>query len=133
MDPIQLVRQAIAAYEAGGIEALAPFYHPDAEIVGGPFFGPKNSYKGGVDGIRSLHGDLSEGGHEVKATPTNLRPGGTPDRVLVDGVVSSTLTDGRPGEAYRSWWLVWVRDGKIGRLEIFHEESQALAAAGLSA
>jgi ketosteroid isomerase-like protein len=133
MDSVQVVRQAIEAYEAGGIEALGPFYHPDAEIVGGPFFGPKSTYRGGLDGIRSLNAQISSGGQEVKATPTEVRVGGTPDRVLVEGVVASTSTGGKPGGAWRSWWVVVVRDGKIARLEIFHEASRALEAAGLPA
>jgi hypothetical protein len=43
MEAVEVVRQAIEAYEAGGIEALARFYHPEAEIVGGPFMGLKGN------------------------------------------------------------------------------------------
>jgi ketosteroid isomerase-like protein len=133
MDSIQLVHQAIEAFERGGIEELARFYHPEAEIVGGPFFGPKGTYRGGPDALRSMMGVVESNHQELTPRTTAVRPGGTPDRVLVEGVVTSKSTAGRPGGAWRSWWVVTVRDAKIARLEIFHDAAPALEAAGLPA
>lgn len=133
MDSVEVVRQAIEAYETGGVEALAPFYHPEAEIVGGPYMGPKGIYRGGPDALRSIVDEVRSNDQELTATTTAVRPGGTPDRVLVEGVVTSRSTTGRPGGAWHSWWVILVREGKIGRLEVFHDASRALEAAGLSA
>jgi ketosteroid isomerase-like protein len=133
MEAVEVVRQAIEAYEAGGIEALARFYHPEAEIVGGPFMGPKGIYRGVPDALRSMMEVVRSNGQELTATTTDVRRGGTPDRVLVEGVVTSRSTTGRPGGAWHSWWVILVRDEQIARLEILHEASRALEAAGLSA
>lgn len=133
MDSVQVVRQAIDAYEAGDIEALARFYHPEAEIVGGPYMGPKGIYRGGPDALRSIMDEVRRNDQELTATTTGVRRGGTPDCVLVEGVVTSRSTTGKPGGAWHSWWVILVREEKIARLEIFHEASRALEAAGLPA
>jgi ketosteroid isomerase-like protein len=69
---------------------------------------------------------------QFKARPMEVRAGGTPDRVLVEGIVTYGSSQGRPGGAWRSWWVVQVRDEKIARLKVFHDASEALQAAGLS-
>jgi hypothetical protein len=59
--------------------------------------------------------------------PAAVRAAGSADRVLVEGIVTYV------GGAWRSSWVATVRDGKIARLEIFHEAPQAVLAAGLEA
>ena len=125
MNAVEVVTEAMNAFATGGIEALARFYHADAVIVGGPYFGPKGTYRGGPEALRGIMGDVEGAYDGFAVTPTLVRAGGDSDHVLVEGVVSYK------SGAWRSWWVVGVRDGKIARLEIFHEGPPALRATGL--
>ena len=125
MKAVDVVKEAMDAFAAGGVDALAGFYHPQAEIVGGPYFGPKATYTGGPDALRRIMGDVEGEYDGFTVNPTIVRAGGIADRVLIEGIVTYV------GGAWRSWWVVTVRDGKIARLEVFHEAPKALLAAGL--
>lgn len=125
MNAVEVVTEAMDAFAAGGIEALARFYHPEAEIVGGPYFGPKDTYRGGPEALRRIMSDVEGHYDGFTVNPATVRAGGSTDRVLVEGIVTYV------GGAWRSWWVATVRDGKIARLEIFHEAPKALLAAGL--
>jgi ketosteroid isomerase-like protein len=112
-------------FATGGIEALARFYHPEAEIVGGPYFGPTGTHRGGPDALRRIMSDVADEYDGFTVSPTIVRAGGVAERVLVEGIVTYV------GGAWRLWWVVTVRDGKIARVEVFHEAPKALLAAGL--
>lgn len=127
MEAVQVVRKALQAYESGGIEALAHFYHSEAVIIGGPLFGPTGTWTGGPDALRHLASEIDKEYEEFNARVTEVHPGGSNDRVLVEGIA-----EGKPGGAWRSWWVITVRDAKILRLEVFHEPSEAHQAAGLA-
>jgi hypothetical protein len=75
MGSVQLVRQAIEAYATGGIGALARFYQPEAEIVGGPFFGPEGTYRGGPDALQSITDVVKSNHQELTVSPTEVRAG----------------------------------------------------------
>lgn len=126
MDAVQVVRDAWQAYQAGGVEALARFYHPDGEIVGGPLFGPTGTWTGGPDALRKITAEVDQEYEEFNIRSADVQPGGSDDRVLVESIVEA-----RPGGAWRSWWVITILDEKIRRLEVFHEPSQAFTAAGL--
>ena len=131
MTAVDVINQAIDAYATGGLEALTRFYHPEAEIIGGPYFGPKGTYTGGPEALRRIATVVDGEYEDFKARPMQVRPGGTEDRVLVEGIVTYGASKGGPGGAWRSWWVINVRDEKIARLEIFHDASEAHRAAGL--
>jgi|SRR5919109_373612 ketosteroid isomerase-like protein len=133
MDAVDVARRAFEAYEAGGVEALAPFYHPEAEIVGGPYLGPKGTYRGGADGLRRIIASVDGQFNEFTPKAIAFRPGGSPGLVLIEGVVTYKASEGRSSGAWRSWWVANVVDGKIRRLQIFHEAAPALEAAELEA
>jgi ketosteroid isomerase-like protein len=131
MDALDVIRRAYDAYAAGGVEALAPFYHPEAEIVGGPYLGPKRTYRDGPDGLRQIMANVDGQFEEFIPKPIAFRPGGSPDLVLVEGVVTYKTPKRLRSGAWRSWWVITVQDERIRRLQIFHEAAPALAAAGL--
>lgn len=133
MDPESIVRRLLDAWAVRDIDTVADFYAPEAEIIGGPFFGERRRYPRGPNGLREALARIEQDFEEYDATPRAIRRGGSAERVLVEGLVSARSRGAAGRSAWRSWWVFVVRGGKIHHFEAFHEEGPALAAAGLPA
>lgn len=133
LEPERVVREVFEAYAAGDMEAVGSFYHPEAEIVGGPLLGTKGTYRGGARGLRELTERVDREFEEFEARAVAFRPGGTEGRVLVEGIVVYKTARRQGRGAWRSWWVFTVQEAKITRLEVFHDAAQGRKAAGLPA
>jgi ketosteroid isomerase-like protein len=131
LDPESIVRRLLDAWAMRDVDTVASFYAPDAEIVGGPFFGERRTYRGGPNALRQALERVEQEFEDYEATPRAIRPGGSAECVLVEGLVSARSRGAAGRSAWRSWWVFVVRGGKIQRFEAFHEERSALLAAGL--
>ena len=128
---VELIRAAVAKYNAGDFDAHLALYAPDAEWVPDASRFPEETPPHGHDEIRRFIEGTGDGFLNLRYELNDVFAVGA-DRVLARGEW------GGQGEAsgietYSSLTTVWtVRDGEILRTEFFFDHDEALKAAGLS-
>jgi ketosteroid isomerase-like protein len=128
---VEIVRRQFEAFQDGGLDAVAKYWHPDIEwravegaaddvglIRGEP--GLRRYYQDWIDAMDPLHAEVDEvlfdDGEQVAAV---IRNSGR-------GRASGVLTEGR------YFIACTVRDGRIVSGREYETREQALAAVGLS-
>jgi ketosteroid isomerase-like protein len=127
---VELVRQAYEAFAAGGVDATALSFAPDAIHHAFPEWVTQSEYRG-PDGLRTLLAEWTDNFDDFEFDVRELRDCG-------DSVVMLGETVGRikgSGVPIRQpVGTVWsdFRDGQIGQSRSFLTWHEALAAVGLS-
>jgi ketosteroid isomerase-like protein len=127
----ELVRAAIARYNAGDLDAHLALYAPDAEWVPDASAFPEAAPPHGRDEIKRFIKGTGEGFMNLRYELSEVFAVEA-DRVLARGEWGGEGA-GSGIETYSSLTTVWiVRDGEIARVEFFFDHDEALEAVGLS-
>jgi ketosteroid isomerase-like protein len=129
---VEIVRAAWDAWARGDMDALFEFYDPEIEWDMTRSYVPDMGVFHGHDGVREFFREWRAFFAEYYAEPEQF-VAGADDTVIVrirQGGRGRSSTVGVEMPAY--WQLYRLRDGRAVRVEIYREEAEALAAAGLS-
>jgi len=117
---VQVVAEAMAAYQRGDLDALAALVHPEAEIemlaLGG-------TAAHGPEGLVEAIVRAREGVH--RPTMTNVEGIG-PDAALMIGRIQYTEPRGSLTDR-KAVWLTVLRDGLLWRTRVFESDTEARA------
>ena len=119
---IEVLQQIYAAWEAGGIDAVFDFIHPDIEVVVGPEVSIEPDVYRGHEGVRRWF-DAFEGMEDVDMRPEGFIEDG--ERVLVPIVLSGRGAGSGIEVEQRAVQAWTVRDGKAVRVEAFADLESA--------
>jgi ketosteroid isomerase-like protein len=123
-----LIREALASYERGGFEAVAPLVHPDVEI----FAPPELINSGEAHGQGEAAEWVREWGDAWQAESYEIGEVDeiAPDRAVASVLVSNTGRSSGIRTEMRQWWFFEIRDGKIARWHLYPDSERAYAAGG---
>jgi ketosteroid isomerase-like protein len=127
---VEVVRQAVEAYERGELEEMLTFVDPDGELHSAIVGGAEGSVYRGHDGFRRWHADFLETFEEVRNEWSEFRDLG--DLVLVFGRVKAQGRGSGVQLDSSMTWVFTVRYGKVVKAEGFLNRAEALEAARLS-
>jgi ketosteroid isomerase-like protein len=126
---VKIVRRSVAAFNEGGIEAVAEFAHPEIEFQEPPSQ-PAPRVGRGLQETRDTFESFDEAWQEHQSEIKEIRE--LPeDEVLLSTVEHFRGRDGMELDA-GCWTIYTFREGKIIKLRPFWDRGQALEAAGLS-
>ncbi len=125
-DNAEIVRRGFEAWDAGDDDALPTYFSPDVEIDASDRILNPAVYRG-LDGARRFRSEISEtwGGFSVEIEELLV----SGDRVVAFVRVSGQGRASGAAVDTRSAWLVRVAEGKVTRLRLYRDRSEALAAA----
>jgi ketosteroid isomerase-like protein len=125
-DNAEIVRRGFEAWDARDDDALPTYFSPDVEIDASDRILNPAVYRG-LDGARRFRSEISEtwGGFSVEIEELLV----SGDRVVAFVRVSGQGRASGAAVDARSAWLVRVAEGKVTRLRLYRDRSEALAAA----
>ena len=125
---VQVVRDAIAAFNRGGVEAALEYVDPTIEWIGPPDWLEQRIYSG-HDGIRRLASVWTENFDDFRLDLEKAIDAG--DHVVALGCQRARIkgSDDRIEQPVGYDWE--VRDGKGTRVQVYFSWEEALEAAGL--
>jgi ketosteroid isomerase-like protein len=125
---LEIVQRGFDAFNAGGVEGIIPFIHPDFEAATPPNLASEPDTYRGHDGIRRWFDSFDDVMDEIRWDAHGFEQVG--DRVVVDFTLrargrTSGLDFGQDAA------MVWsLRDGKAIGVELFETVDEARDAAG---
>jgi len=126
---VEIVRQANAAYTAGGVEAALPFFTDDAIVYSIPEWPDDPEYHG-HEGLRRLERQWRESFDDFGFEARELRDAG--DAVVsLHALTGRTKASGIPMTMQIGAVVTRFQDGRIGAQRLFPSWESALEAAGL--
>ena len=125
-DNAEIVRRGFEAWGAGDDDALLTYLSPEVEIDASDRVLNPAVYRG-LDGAHRFRSEISEtwGGFSVEIEELLV----SGDRVVVFVRVSGQGRASGAAADARSAWLARVAEGKVTRLRLYRDRSEALAAA----
>jgi ketosteroid isomerase-like protein len=125
---VEIVRDTLAAFNRGGVEAALDYFDPDIEWLGPPEWLEQRLYKG-HDGIRKIAAVWTENFNDYRLDLEKAIDAG--DRVIAL-VYQRGRIKGSGNEIEQPIGYDWeVRDGKGIRVQVYFSWDEALEAAGL--
>jgi ketosteroid isomerase-like protein len=128
-EKVELVRRYYAAWNVGGLDAVRGFWSDDFQWHDAPGM-PDGAVYEGPDAVAEHFGELNETLGLMKVNVEALASAGDEVfvrlRVHIDAPLGGIGIDGRIYES------VQVREGKLSRIRLYLDESDARHAAGLS-
>ena len=126
---VELVRNAIAAYNQRDFEAMRALNQPDVQVDWSASRGLEAGVYRGWEEVMRLYQSFFEMFEEVTLEPDRFIESG--DSVVVP---NSARVRGRDGiqTVARSTFVFEVRDGRVARVCLYQETHEALEAVGLS-
>lgn len=125
----EIVRRAFEAWDRRDDEAALDHFSPDVEIDASERVLNPGVFHG-IDGARRFRAEIDETWVEFHVAIEDVLPAGDDVVVLVrstgQGRASGAQVDARAA------WVVALVDGKVSRLRLYRDRSEALAAATLS-
>jgi uncharacterized protein len=125
---VEVVRNALDAFNRGDVEAWAADVHPEVEWIDDPRVPGGQTLRGETE-IKRFYESLSRYWESVRIVPERLVDLG--HDVLVLGRMTARTRRGGPEIQRPLDQLVTLRDGKIIRNRTFSTRDEALEAAGL--
>jgi ketosteroid isomerase-like protein len=125
---LEIVQRGFEAFNAGGVEGIIPFIHPDFEATTPPNLASEPDTYRGHDGVRRWFDSFDDVMDEIRWDAHAFQEVG--DRVVVEFTLrarGSTTGLDFGQDAVMVWTL---QDGKAVGLELFETLDEALAAAG---
>lgn len=129
---VEIVKQGFDAFNAGGIDAVLPTFHPDFEATTPPELASEPQTYRGHDGARRWFDSFAEVMDEIRWEPHEFSDLGD-GRVMVEFTLhargkTTGLDFGQ--DAVMVWTL---RDGRAISLQLYPTLEEAQAAAGVDA
>jgi ketosteroid isomerase-like protein len=128
-DALDLVKEAYAAFKAGGFDALARYASPDVEFREDPAFPEAGTYRG-PDAFRTYSEGFYETFDDWTFEVEEWIDAGD-GKVVGLAVASGRGKDSGVDVRQEAAWIFTVRDGKIVRMDAYLDRAAALRAAGV--
>jgi ketosteroid isomerase-like protein len=125
---VEIVRRAFEAWDRQDYEAASSDFSLDVEIDASDRILNPGIYTG-IDGARRFRGEIAEAWGEFHVEIEDVLSAGDEVVVLVRSIARGRASGAEVDS--RAAWVVDVREGKITRLRLYRDRSQALEAAGL--
>jgi ketosteroid isomerase-like protein len=125
----EVVRRCFAAYDSGGLDALAEFWHPDIEWRAVEGYIDDVGVMRGPDAMRQYYRQWEETFDAIRTEIEELIEAGDQVIALLRGVGRMKQSDAEIDIHYAV--LISIRDGKIARGREYSTYQEALEAAGL--
>jgi ketosteroid isomerase-like protein len=126
---VEVVQQALEAFERGGLDATLPFYDPEVTWEEAEDEPDGETYLG-HDGLRALVGKWLVPFDDLRVEPEEFIDAG--EAVVMPyrfrGRERTSGTDITAPET----WVFWLRDGKICEVREYRHKAEALETLGLS-
>jgi ketosteroid isomerase-like protein len=123
---VELVREGLAAFSEGGVDALLSFIHPEFEMTTPSNLAAEPDTYRGHDGMRRYFESFYDAMNEISFVPKELIAAGegviVPLTLRARGRTTAIETE---QEVVTTWWL---REGKAIRVDIFATVAEALEA-----
>jgi ketosteroid isomerase-like protein len=130
-DNVEIVRASWDAWRRGDMQALFDFYDPEVEWDMTHAYVPGMGVYTGHDGIREFFREWGDFFAEYHAEPQQFIA--ADDNVMVRVRQTGRGRASSVGVEMPAYWQVYrLRDGRAVRVEIYREETDALAAIGLA-
>jgi ketosteroid isomerase-like protein len=126
---VEIVRRGYEAFREGGIEAVAELLDPDIEWIP-PREAPQAGTYRGPDAVKTEVREFTGPFEDYEWEPREFIDAG--DRVVVIGYHRGRGRQSGVEIGQEETHLWTVRNGKIVRLEMFHDRAEALQSAGLA-
>ena len=126
----EIVRKALAAFNAGDNDLVLASFDPDVELVTVRAVLEGSEYRG-YDGFRRFVADMAEDWDTFHPEPDEVRELGG-GRVLVLGHLQARGKASGMEVDSTAAWLCDVREGRITRVRFYKDEQAALEAAGIA-
>jgi ketosteroid isomerase-like protein len=124
---LELVREALAAFERGELDRALEFAHPDIVSFRAPPLPDAQTYHG-VDGVLQMYADWTADFGEFEMEAVNFSEAG--GRIVVEIFQRGTgRSSGAPVSGH-FWFVYTLADGRISRQDVYGTRQQALDAAG---
>jgi ketosteroid isomerase-like protein len=128
---VDAVREAFAAFQREGVDALLARIHPEFEIEVSPELSAEPDTYRGADGLRRYFAGFEGVMEDVRFEPEEFIDAGQGNVVATGRVSARSAAAGLPVEQWNA--QLWtVRNGKLLRARAYATEEAALAAAGVS-
>jgi ketosteroid isomerase-like protein len=126
-DNLEIVQQAIEAFNASGVDGILPLIHPEFEATTPPDLASEPDTYRGHDGVRRWFDSFYEVMDDIRWDAHEIHEVG--DRVVVEFTLRARgKTSGL--DFGQNAVMVWsFRDGKASRIELFQTLDEAMAAA----
>ena len=130
-DNVEIVRASWDAWRRGDMQALFDFYDPEVEWDMTHAYVPGMGVYHGHDGIREFFREWGDFFAEYHAEPQQFIA--ADDNVMVRVTQTGRGRASSVGVEMPGYWQVYrLRDGRAVRVEIYRDETDALAAIGLA-
>ena len=130
-DNVEIVRASWDAWRRGDMQALFDFYDPEVEWDMTHAYVPGMGVYHGHDGIREFFREWGDFFAEYHAEPEQFIA--ADDNVMVRVTQTGRGRVSSVGVEMPGYWQVYrLRDGRAVRVEIYRDETDALAAIGLA-
>ena len=126
---VEIVRRYLAAYDSGGLDAVAEFWHPDIEWRAVEGYIDDVGVMRGPDAMRQYYRQWEETFDAGRTEIEELIEAGDQVIALLRGVGRMKQSDAEIDIRYAV--LISIRDGKIARGREYSTYQEALKAAGL--
>ena len=128
---VEIVRASWDAWRRGDMQALFDFYDPEVEWDMTHAYVPGMGVYHGHDGIREFFREWGDFFAEYSAEPQQFIA--ADDNVMVRVTQTGRGRASSVGVEMPGYWQVYrLRDGRAVRVEIYRDETDALAAIGLA-
>ena len=127
---VEIVRRYLAAYDSGGLDVVAEFWHPDIEWRAVEGYIDDVGVIRGPDGMRQYYGQWEEPFDAIRIEIEELIETGDQVVAVVRSVGRMKDSDAEIDIRYAV--VISVRDGKIARGREYSTRQEALEAVGLS-
>lgn len=127
---VEIVRRSFAAYDSGGLDALAEFWHPNIDWRAVEGYIDDVGRIRGADGLRQYYRQWEETFDAVRVEIEELTEAGDEVVALLRSVGRMKGSDAEIDIRYAV--VISIRDGKIARGREYSTREEALEAAGLS-
>jgi ketosteroid isomerase-like protein len=125
---VEIVRRAMAAYEAGDLDTQLEVLDPNIELVEWPEGPDQRTYRGHTGAVRAAE-SWAEAWEWLRNDVDEIVETG--DKVLVCGRTFGKGKGSSVEVAIDAFNVYTLRDGKVTRIEFFTKKEPALRAAGL--
>jgi uncharacterized protein len=126
---VEIVRRSFAAYDSGGLDALAEFWHPDIEWRAVEGYLDDVGLIRGLDELRQYYRQWEETFDAARTEIEELIEAGDQVVAVLRGVGRMRDSDAEIDIRYAV--VISIRDGKIVRGREYPNREEALEAAGL--
>lgn len=124
----EIVQGMAEAFNAGGVDAVRRYYHPEIEWHEDPSFPESGVYRG-IDAVVAYNEQFLREFSEVRYEGDPVAQAG--GHVVVNMRISGIGASSGAKFELTAWWGFTVRDGRVVRVYAYLDKGAALEAVGL--